>query len=102
MAAAGIEVVAFSVEDEATTRSFGEKHGVRFRLGHSADLATLVEATGAYDTRHPVRGYFLETSAFVLAPDGTVASAVYSSRAIGRLVPEDVMRFVAFLRSVDG
>ena len=100
LAAAQIEVVAFSVDDEEATRSFGEKHGVRFRLGHSADLATVVEATGAYDMHHPVRGHFLETTGFVLAPDGTVVCAVYSSRAIGRLVPEDVMRLVAFLRSV--
>jgi hypothetical protein len=35
----------------------------------------------------------------VLAPDGTIVNAVYSSRAIGRLVPGDVIRLVTFMKS---
>ena len=60
----------------------------------------IVDATGAYENEAPSRGRFLETTGFVLAPDGTVVNAVYSSRAIGRLVPSDVLRLVAFLKSV--
>lgn len=97
---AGIKVVAFSVDDEAETAAFAEKHSVPFALGHSADLATIVEATGAYDTTAPTRGHFLETTGFVLAPDGSVVTAVYSSRAIGRLLPGDVIRLVTFLRNL--
>ena len=96
---AGIKVVAFSVDDEPETAAFAGKHSVTFPLGHSADTATIVGATGAYDTKFPTRGHFLENTGFVLAPDGSVVNAVYSSRAIGRLVPSDVIRLVAFMRA---
>ena len=69
-------------------------------MGHSANVDALVAATGAYDMKFPTRGHFLETTGFVLAPNGSVVNAVYSSRAIGRLVPNDVIRLVAFMKSV--
>lgn len=95
----GIKVVAFSVDDEATTKAFAAKHHIPFKMGHSAKTETIVEATGCYQSEHPLRGRFLENTGFVLAPDGAVLNAVYSSRAIGRLVPNDVLRLVAFMKS---
>ena len=97
---AGIKVVAFSVDSEAATAEFVEKHQIPFKLAHSANVETVVGATGAYDMQFPTRGHFLETTGFVLAPDGTIVNAVYSSRAIGRLVPSDVIRLVAFMKSL--
>jgi hypothetical protein len=41
----------------------------------------------------------LQTTGFVLAPDGTVVNAVYSSGAIGRLVAEDVVGLVSYIKS---
>jgi peroxiredoxin len=96
---AGIKVVAFSIDDEAATAEFVRKHHIPFKMGHSANVETVVGATGAYDMQFPTRGHFLETTGFVLAPDGTIVNAVYSSRAIGRLVPGDVIRLVAFMKS---
>jgi peroxiredoxin len=97
---AGIKVVAFSVDDEAATAEFVQKHHIPFKMGHSANVETVVSATGAYDMQFPTRGHFLETTGFVLAPDGSIVNAVYSSRAIGRLVPSDVIRLVAFMKSL--
>ncbi|MCQ9155632.1 peroxiredoxin [Acidomonas methanolica] len=97
---AGIDVTAFSVDDEATSAAFAAKQLWPFSPGHSADVETIVERTGAYDMHHPGRGHFLETTGFILAPDGAIANAVYSTRAIGRLVPGDVIRLVAFMRSL--
>jgi peroxiredoxin len=97
---AGIKVVAFSVDDEAATAEFVEKLHIPFKMGHSANVEAIVGATGAYDMQFPTRGHFLETTGFVLAPDGTIVNAVYSSRAIGRLAPNDVIRLVAFMESV--
>jgi peroxiredoxin len=99
---AGIKVVAFSVDDESATAAFVEKHHIPFKMGHSADVETVVATTGAYDMQFPARGHFLETTGFVLAPDGTIVNAVYSSRAIGRLVPNDVIRLVAFMKALPG
>jgi peroxiredoxin len=98
---AGIKVVAFSVDDEATTTEFIEKHHIPFKMGHSANVERVVSATGAYDMQFPPRGHFLESTGFVLAPDGSIVNAVYSSRAIGRLVPSDVIRLVAFMKSLN-
>jgi peroxiredoxin len=96
---AGIKVVAFSVDDEAATAEFVQKYRIPFKMGHSANVETVVGATGAYDMQVQTRGHFLETTGFVLAPEGTIVNAVYSSRAIGRLVPSDVIRLVAFMKS---
>lgn len=96
----GIKVVAFSVDDLASTEEFIAKHHIPFKVGHSAQIETVTAATGAYQNQHPLRGHFLENTGFVLAPDGTVVNAVYSSRAIGRLVPSDVIRLVAFMKSL--
>lgn len=41
---------------------------------------------------------YLQSTGFVLAPDGTVVTAVYSSGAIGRLLPEDVVGLVRYIR----
>ena len=53
-AEAGIEVVAFSVDDEEATKGFVEKRELHFRPGHSADLETVMDETGADDRHHPV------------------------------------------------
>ena len=96
----GITIAAFSVDDETTTQAFIAKHAIRFKMGHSAKVAEIVAATGAYDNKAPSRGHFLETTGFVLAPDGAILNATYSSRAIGRLAPGDVIRLVAFMKSI--
>ncbi|WP_327592694.1 peroxiredoxin family protein [Streptomyces chartreusis] len=94
-AQAGIKVVALSVDDEATTRELVEKHKLTFPVGHSADAHAIAEATGAFVNDDPVH---LQSTGFVLAPDGTVITAVYSNGAIGRLVPEDVLGLVSHLK----
>ena len=41
---------------------------------------------------------YLQSTGFVLAPDGRVVVSVYSSGAIGRLVPEDIVGMVRYVR----
>ena len=43
------------------------------------------------------RSWFLQSTGFVLDPAGRVVVSVYSSGAIGRLVPEDVVGLVRYL-----
>ena len=88
-------VVALSVDDEATTTELVAKHGLEFPVGHSADARAVAEATGAFVD--PGRG-FLQSTGFVLSQDGQVVVSVYSSGAIGRLVPEDVVGLITSLR----
>jgi hypothetical protein len=89
-----ISVVALSVDDEATTLDLIARHGLRFPVGHSADAA-IAHATGAFV--HPDPPY-LQSTGFVLDPGGRVIVSVYSSGAIGRLVPRDVIGLVGCLR----
>ena len=96
LAELGAEVVAFSVDDEATTAALADKHHLPFRLGHSADAAKVAEVTGAYTNEDPLH---LQSTGFVLAPDGSVLTAVYSSAAIGRLVADDVVGLVRYIKS---
>ncbi len=88
-------VVALSVDDEATTRDLITRHGLRFPVGHSADAAAIAQATGAFVNPDPV---YLQSTGFVLDPDGRVVVSVYSSGAIGRLVPQDVVGLVGYVR----
>jgi hypothetical protein len=41
---------------------------------------------------------FVQSTGFVLDPAGRVVVSVYSSGAIGRLVPEDVLGLIRYLR----
>ena len=87
--------MALSVDDEATTRDLIARHGLRFPVGHSADAAAVADATGAFVNPSPP---FLQSTGFVLDPDGRVILSVYSSGAIGRLVPQDVIGLIGYLR----
>jgi peroxiredoxin len=91
----GTKVVTLSVDDEATTAEVVAKHGLTFPVGHSADAKAISAATGAFVD--PERG-FLQSTGFVLNPDGQVVVSVYSSGAIGRLVPDDVVGLIRYLR----
>ena len=90
-----IKVAALSVDDEPTTAELIAKHGLTFPVGHSADAAAIAGLTGAFVNPDPV---FLQSTGFVLSPTGKVVVSVYSSGAIGRLVPEDVVGLVRYLR----
>ena len=92
---AGIRVAALWVDDEKTTVEFTAKHGLTFPMGHSADARAIAALTGAFVNEDPL---YLQSTGFVLDPQGTVIVSVYSSGAIGRLVPDDVIGLVGYLR----
>lgn len=95
LTATGIRVAALSVDDEATTAELIAKQRVTFPVGHSVDAAVVSAATGAFVNPDPV---YLQSTGFVLDTAGKVVVSVYSSGAIGRLVPDDVIGLVQYLR----
>ena len=95
LAETGIKVAALSVDDETATKELIAKHGLTFPVGHSADAAAIAGLTGAFVNPDPA---FLQSTGFVLDPAGKVVVSVYSSGAIGRLVPQDVIGLVRYLR----
>ena len=95
LAEVGAGVAALSVDDEAATAELVAKHGLTFPVGHSADARAIADLTGAFVNPDPV---YLQSTGFVLDPSGNVVVSVYSSGAIGRLVPEDVIGLVRYVR----
>jgi hypothetical protein len=71
------------------------KHDLEYPAGHSADTAALAAATGAFVTGEPV---YLQSTGFVFDPGWRVVVSVYSSGAVGRQVPEDVIGLICYLR----
>jgi peroxiredoxin len=96
LAETGIKVVALSVDDEATTLRTIEKFKLSFPLGHSADADKVASVTGAYTNESP---RYLQATGFLLTPDSKILNAAYSSGPLGRLVAEDVIGMVAYLKS---
>jgi len=94
LAELGVKVVALSVDDEETSAALIAKHDLHFPVGHSADADKVAAGVGAYVNDDP---RYLQSTGFVLAPDGTVQVAVYSSDAIGRLVADDVVGYIRYL-----
>jgi len=94
--AIGVKVVALSVDDEPRTQALIDKHRLEFPVGFGADVDEIAALTGAYTNADPK---YFESTDFVLSPDGRVVVAVYSSGAIGRLMPDDVAGFVSYVQS---
>jgi len=92
----GIRVVALSVDSKTDAATLVEKHRLNFPVGYRADADKVADLTGAYVNDNP---RYLQSTGFVLDPTGKVITAVYSSGAIGRLVAEDVMGFVGYVKS---
>jgi peroxiredoxin len=95
LAGNGVRVAALSVDDREATAALVEKHKLAFPVGYGADARAVAELTGAFVNPDPA---YLQSTGFVLDPAGNVVVSVYSSGAIGRLVPDDVTGLVRYLR----
>ena len=92
---AGVKVAALSVDDKETTAALVARHQLTFPVGYGANAAAVAAVTGAFVNPDPA---FLQSTGFVLDPAGNVVVSVYSTGAIGRLVPDDVIGLVRYLR----
>jgi peroxiredoxin len=95
LADAGVKVAALSVDDQETTATLVAKHKLTFPVGYGAVAASIASLTGAFVNPDPL---YLQSTGFVLDPAGKVIVSVYSSGAIGRLVPDDVIGLARYLR----
>jgi len=92
----GIKAVALSVDNKADAAALVGKYRMNFPVGYGVDADRIAASTGAYVNDSP---RYLQSTGFVLDPNGKVVTAVYSSGAIGRLVAEDVIGFVRYVKS---
>jgi peroxiredoxin/uncharacterized protein (DUF1330 family) len=98
LAEAGITIVALSVDDRAASEALVDKLRLTFSVGFGASARAVAAATGAYLAEGAAH---LQSTGFVLDRQGRVLTAVYSSGAIGRLVPDDVLGFVKYVDAHD-
>lgn len=91
----GVEVVALSVDPLEQAQQTIERHRLTFPVLYGLDAHQVAEQIGAFTNDHPL---YLQATGFVLLPDGTIALAVYSSGAIGRLVAADTINFIKYLQ----
>src|SRR5690242_17860185 len=85
---AGVRVMALSVDDQQAARNLSLEHGLTFPLGQDADAHHIAEITGAFVNLDPT---YLQSTGFLLDETGSVVVSVYSSGAIGRLTPQDIL-----------
>ena len=94
----GIKVVAASTDPLEKARETVEEQSLSFPVGYGLPLKETARTLGAfYEERRQV----LNSTGFLIKPDGTVAAAQYSSRSIGRLTWQDVVALVEFEKSQD-
>ncbi len=89
----GVTVVAASVDTPEDARKTVETHGLTYPLGYGLKVREVAAATGAFFEEK--RG-ILHATSFVIAPDGTVANAAYSSGPIGRVTAKDCIGLIDF------
>ena len=65
--------------------------GLTFPIGYGLDVRATAGTLGAF---YEERRGILQSTGYVIAPDGTIAVAQYSSGPIGRLVWQDVLGLV--------
>ena len=88
-----VRVVAATVDSLEDARKCRETNGLTYPLGYGLDAREVAAATGAFFEEK--RG-ILHATSFVVAPDGTVANASYSTGPIGRLIAKDCIGLIDF------
>lgn len=93
-----ITVIAASVDNEEDTKKMTLKESFTFPVAYGVNALEVAKNTGAfYDEKRE----FLHATGFILKPDGTVATAVYASGPVGRLIPADSLRMIHYYRRVE-
>ena len=88
-----VTVVAGSIDPPEDAKNTVEALGLTYPLGYGLNAREVATATGAFIEEK--RG-ILHATSFVVAPDGTVANASYSTGPIGRLIAKDCIGLIDF------
>ena len=91
----GIGLVAASEDPVDKARETVGKNNLAFPVAHGLDVESVSSATGAYYQAE--KGFFHATG-FLLRPNNDIEIACYSSGALGRLQPENILKVVQFYK----
>ncbi len=89
-------MVAASVDSEENAQKTIEECGINFPVGYGLDFKEVSGLTGAF---YEEKRGILHGTGYLLRPDGKIMVGVYSSGPIGRLVWQDVLGVVEFVKS---
>ncbi len=99
LTADGIGVLAISVDPLDKAQEAQKEAGAMFQIAYGVPVKETAETIGAfYDPAPTHTAPYLQSTDFILGPDGKVVVSVYSSGAIGRLMWQDVLPFVQHLK----
>lgn len=88
----GIKVVAANADGDADTKHRTSHQGLSFPVAHSV-TPEVAEAIDAWTVLHQGR-FIMQPTEFVLRPGAEVAASMYSSTQLGRMDPQEVVRFI--------
>lgn len=91
--ALGVSVYALSTDSREEAQLTAEKHKLTFPVMFGMDGPKTAELLGSY---YEERRNIIQPTNFILGPDRKILSVTLSSGPVGRLTPEDVVRFVSF------
>jgi peroxiredoxin len=91
----GIGIVAMSTDPQEKAAETVKEHSLTFPVGYGLPLEETAASLGAFYDK--TRGV-LQSTGFVLRPDGVIAVGQYSTGPIGRLVWQDIVGLVQFYR----
>lgn len=89
-----IEIIAVSTDTLEEARKTVEENSLTFKIGYGINAAEVSALTGAFYNKEKGN---LHSAGFILAPDGMIASAVYSTGPLGRLAAADCLAFIKYL-----
>lgn len=87
-----IKIVAANADGDADTDHTLAQTGLSFPVAHSVGPA-IVKALDAWTGERQGRAY-MQPAEFVLRPSGEVAASMYASTQLGRMDPQEVLRFI--------
>ena len=95
-----VQVLALTAEDEENARKMTEKVEPGFPILYGLDAGEVREKIGSY-VQEDADPPFLHATGVILDPDGRVRTAVYSSAAVGRLMPEPSLATIRHMKEQD-
>lgn len=97
--AAGVKVVALSVDTEENAQQTVSRHSLTFPVAYGLDPMVTSALVGTYTSDgndgHPT---YTQATGFLMTPGGQVALALYSSGAVGRLNATETLGMVKYIQ----
>ena len=88
-----VRVVGLSTDGVSDAERVVNDLGLTFPIAYGLDGPLVAQRFGAF---YEERRRILHATAFIVGPDREVLSFTYSSGPVGRLVPSDALRWIAF------